>query len=109
MNLVTEFDKEETAKQIIGDGDDEVSRQFAMLSEKNMVQSDIGRRQADMLETVSRLEERSLKTLKTEESKRFAESPPDLEADENDNVLQLNHQIKQNESLRRGRVSETLG
>ena len=104
LNLSTEFDKVETAKRIIDDGDDEVSRQFAMLSEKNMVQSDIGRRQADMLETVSRLEERSLKTLKTEESKRFAESPPDLEADENDNVLQLNHQIKQNESLRRGRA-----
>ena len=104
LNLSTEFDKVETAKRIIDDGDDEVSRQFAMLSEKNMVQSDIGRRQADMLETVSRLEERSLKTLKTEESKRFAESPPDWEADENENVLQLNHQIKQNVSLRRGRA-----
>ena len=109
LNLVTEFDKEETAKQIIGDDDDEVSRQFTMLSEKTMIPSDVGRRQADILETVSRLEERSLKTLKTEEAKRFAESPPDLEATEHDNVLQLNDQIKHNESLRRGRVSETLG
>ena len=54
-------DKEETAKQIMNDEDYEVSRQFTRLSEKTMVQSDIGRRNSDMLETVSRLEERSLR------------------------------------------------
>ena len=67
-----------------------------------MVQSDVGRRNADMLETVSRLEERTLKTLKVEEAKRFAETPPDLNDRENDDVLQINQQIKHNEGLRRG-------
>lgn len=104
LNIGAELDKDETAKQIIRAGDEEVSRQLTTLSEKTMIRSDVARRQADLLETVSRLEERSLKTLKTEESKRFAETPPDLESDKYDGVLELNQQIKHNEGLRRSRV-----
>lgn len=102
LSIGTQIDKEETVKQIIRNGDDEVSRHLTLLSERPMVQSDVGRRGADMLETVSRLEERTLKTLKVEEAKRFAETPPDLNDGENDDVLQLNQQIKHNEGLRRG-------
>lgn len=102
LSIGTQIDKEETVKQIIRNGDDEVSRHLTLLSERPMVQSDVGRRGADMLETVSRLEERTLKTLKVEEAKRFAETPPDLNDRENDDVLQINQQIKHNEGLRRG-------
>ncbi len=103
------MDKDETLAAVRRDGDDEVSGQLTILSEKTMIQSDVSRRNADLLETVSRLEERNLKTLKTEEAKRFAETPPDLEDGEHDGILQLNEQIKKNEGLRRGQVQEISG
>jgi hypothetical protein len=61
------------------------------------------------LEVASRLEERNLKNLKSEEVIRFAESPPDLEEGEHDEILRLNQQIKKNEGLRRGQVQEISG
>jgi len=100
------IDKDEVLNIVRGNGDDEVTGQLTMLSEKTIIQSDVNRRNADILETVSRLEERNLKTLKSEEARRFAETPPDLEGGENDGVLQLNEQIKQNEGSRRGQVQE---
>ncbi len=103
------MDKDETLAAVRRDGDDEVSGQLTALFEKTMIQSDVNRRNADMLETVSRLEERNLKTLKTEEARRFAETPPDLEDGEHDGILQLNEQIKKNEGLRRGQVQEISG
>ena len=74
-----------------------------------MIPSDVNRRNADMLETVSRLEQRNLKTLKIEEARRFAETPPGLEDGINDGVLLLNEQIKKNEGLRRGQIQEISG
>ena len=103
------MDKDETLAAVRRDGDDEVSGQLTALFEKTMIQSDVNRRNADMLETVSRLEERNLKTLKTEEARRFAETPPDLEDGEHAGILQLNEQIKKNEGLRRGQVQEISG
>ena len=103
------MDKEKTLAAVRRDGNDEVSGQLTMLFEKPMIQSDVSRRNADILETVSRLEERSLRTLKTEEARRFAETPPDLESGENHAVLQLNEQIKKNEGLRRGQAQGISG
>ena len=104
LTIAVDVGKEEAFNQIIKDGDEEISRQLTILSERTLVQSDIGRRKADILETVSRLEERSLRTMKTEEAKRFSETPPDLEDVEHGGILELNQQIKQNEGLRRSRV-----
>ena len=50
-----------------------------------------------------------LRNLKSEEVIRFAESPPDLEEGEHDDILRLNEQIKKNEGLRRGQVQEISG
>ncbi|HCP24452.1 MAG TPA: hypothetical protein DIT90_10090 [Dehalococcoidia bacterium] len=58
------------------------------------------------MEVATRLEERNLRELKAEEGIRFTESPPDLEDDEHDDILQLNQRIKNNEDLRRGQVQE---
>lgn len=106
LNADCGMDKEKTLAAVRRDGNDEVSGQLTMLFEKTMIQSNVSRRNADILETVSRLEERSLRNLKTEEAKRFAETPPDLEGGENDGVLQLNEQIKKNEGFRRGQSQE---
>ena len=109
LNAGHGIDKEETLAAVRRDGNDEVSGQLTMLFEKPMIQSDVSRRNADILETVSRLEERSLRTLKAEEAKRFSETPPDLESGENHAVLQLNEQIKKNEGLRRGQAQGISG
>ena len=109
LNASPGIDKYETLAVVKRDGDDEVSGQLTMLAEKTMIPSDVNRRNADMLETVSRLEQRNLKTLKIEEARRFAETPPDLEDGINDGVLLLNEQIKKNEGLRRGQIREISG
>ena len=103
LNVDPDANREETLDQIEKDADDETARQLSLLLEKDVVPSDVKRRMADMLETVSRLEERNLRTMKTEEARRFAEVPPDLESEDNNSVLHLNQQIKNNEGLRRGR------
>lgn len=109
LNASSGMDKNEALAAVRRDGNDEVSGQLTMLFEKTLIQSDVSRRNADILETVSRLEERSLRTLKTEEARRFAETPPDLESEDNEGVLQLNEQIKKNEGLRRGQAQEISG
>ncbi len=55
------------------------------------------------------IEERNLRTLKSEEVIRFAESPPDIEDGEHDDILRLNQQFKKNEGLRRGQAQEISG
>ena len=77
--------------------------------EKPLIPLDVNGRSASFLEVASRLEERNLRNLKSEEVIRFAESPPDLEDGEHDEILRLNEQIKKNEGLRRGQVQEISG
>jgi DNA primase len=103
------LDKDETLAAVRRDGDDEVSGQLGSLTEKPLIPLDFNGRRASFLEVASRLEERNLKNLKSEEVIRFAESPPDLEEGEHDEILRLNQQIKKNEGLRRGQVQEISG
>jgi DNA primase len=103
------LDKDETLAAVRRDGDDEVSGQLGSLTEKPLIPLDFNGRRASFLEVASRLEERNLKNLKSEEVIRFAESPPDLEEGEHDEILLLNQQIKKNEGLRRGQVQEISG
>ena len=44
--------------------------------------------------------------LKSEEVKRFSDSPPDVEDGDYEGILVLNKQIKKNEGLRRGQIQE---
>jgi DNA primase len=103
------LDKNETLAAVVREGDDEVSGQLTALTEKPMIPMDVNRRESSLMEVASRLEERNLRNLKSDEVIRFAESPPDLEDSENDGILQLNQQIKKNEGLRRGQVQEISG
>jgi DNA primase len=103
------LDKDETLAAVRREGDDEVSGQLNALTEKPMIPMDVSRRESSLNEVASRLEERNLRNLKSEEVIRFAESPPDLEDGENDGILQLNQQIKKNEGLRRGQAQEISG
>jgi hypothetical protein len=91
------------------DGDDEVTAQLGSLTDKPLIPLDVNGREASFLEVASRLEERNLKNLKSEEVIRFAESPPDLEEGEHEDILRLNKQIKINEGLRRGQAQEISG
>ena len=100
------LDKNETIATIRRDGDDEVAGHLNTLLEKPEIPLDLKDRTASFLQVASRLEERSLRDLKTEEVIRFAESPPDLEDGEHQDILQLNQQIKRNEGLRKGQVQE---
>ena len=103
------MDKDKTLAAVRRDGDDEVTAQLNALSEKPMIPSDATGRTKSLAEVVSRLEERNLKNLKGEEVKRFADSPPDVEDGEQDDILLLNEQIKKNEGLRRGQAQEISG
>jgi DNA primase len=103
------LDKDETLAAVRREGDDEVSGQLTALTENPMIPMDVNRRESSIMEVASRLEERNLRNLKSEEVIRFAESPPDLEDSENYGILQLNQQIKKNEGLRRGQVQEISG
>ena len=103
------MDKDKTLAAVRRDGDDEVTAQLNALSEKPMIPSDATGRTKSLVEVVSRLEERNLKNLKGEEVKRFADSPPDVEDGEQDDILLLNEQIKKNEGLRRGQAQEISG
>ncbi len=103
------LDKDEILAAVRRDGDDEVTGQLNLLSEKPLIPLDTNSRAASLLEVASRLEERNLRNLKSEEVIRFAESPPDLEDGEHDDILRLNQQIKKNEGLRRGQVQEISG
>jgi len=101
--------KDETLAAVRRNGDDAVTGQLDLLSEKPLIALDATKRVASFLEVVSRLEERNLRTLKSEEVIRFAESPPDIEDGEHDDILRLNQQFKKNEGLRRGQAQEISG
>ena len=103
------LDKDETLAAVKRDGDDEVTAQLGSLMDKPLIPLDVNGREASFLEVASRLEERNLKNLKSEEVIRFAESPPDLEEGEHEDILRLNKQIKINEGLRRGQAQEISG
>jgi len=103
------LDKDETLTAVRRNGDDEVTGQLSSLTEKPLIPLNVNTRHASFLEVASRLEERNLKNLKSEEVIRFAESPPDLEEGEHDDILRLNQQIKKNEGLRRGQAQEISG
>ena len=103
------MDKDKTLAAVRRDGDDEVTAQLKTLTEKPMIPSDATGRTKSLAEVVTRLEERNLKNLKMEEVKRFADSPPDVEDGEQDDILLLNEQIKKNEGLRRGQAQEISG
>ena len=100
------LDKDETLATVRRDGDDEVAGHLNALLEKPEIPLDVNGRTTSFLEVASRLEERNLRDLKSEEVIRFSESPPDLENGEHDDILQLNQQIKKNESLRKGQSQE---
>jgi len=103
------LDKDETLTAVRRNGDDEVTGQLSSLTKKPLIPLNVITRHASFLEVASRLEERNLKNLKSEEVIRFAESPPDLEEGEHDDILRLNQQIKKNEGLRRGQAQEISG
>ena len=103
------MDKDETLAAVRRNGDDEVTGQLDSLSKKPLIALDATKRVASFLEVVSRLEERNLRSLKSEEVIRFAESPPDIEDGEHDDILRLNQQFKKNEGLRRGQTQEISG
>ena len=103
------LDNDVTLASVKRDGDDEVSGQLTSLLEKPLLPLDVNGRTASFMEVASRLEERNLKNLKSEEVKRFADSPPDIDNGEHDEILQLNRQIRKNEGLRRGQVQEISG
>ena len=100
------LDKDETIATVRRDGEDEVSGHLTALLDKPAIPLDVKERTASFLEVVSLLEERDLRDSKSEEAIRFAESPPDLEEGEHQDILQLNQQIKKNEGLRKGQVQE---
>ncbi|MDA0262689.1 MAG: DNA primase [Chloroflexi bacterium] len=109
LDAGTGMDKDEIVASIKRSGDDEVSAQLNALLSKPVIPLDFNGRTSSLKEVTSRLEERNLRILKSEEVIRFSESPPDLEDGEHGDILRLNEQIKKNEGLRRGQVQEISG
>ena len=100
------LDKDETIAIVRRDGDDEVAGHLSALLDKPVIPLDVNGRTVSFLQVASRLEERNLRGLKSEEVIRFAESPPDLEDGGHQDILRLNQQIRKNEGLRKGQVQE---
>ena len=101
------LDKDETLAIIVKDNsNEELAGHLNALVEKELLPLTNNARIAALMEVATRLEERNLRELKAEEGIRFTESPPDLEDDEHDDILQLNQRIKNNEDLRRGQVQQ---
>ena len=98
------LDKDETVSSVRRGGEDELTGHLDALLEKPAIPLDVSTRTASFLQVASRLEEQNLKDLKIEEAIRFAESPPDLEDGEHQDVLRLNEQIRKNEGLRKGQA-----
>jgi DNA primase len=84
----------------------EILRQLETVRAKALPPLDPSKRQEALADVISRLEERDLRSLKAEEEIRFAESPPDLDDAEHQDILSLNQRIKKNEDLRRGLYQE---
>ena len=80
--------------------DDELAGHLESLVQKALPPLDLPRRRRAMHDAVSRLEERYLRELKTEEGIRFAETPPELEDDSDQLALEVNRQLKENQGKR---------
>ena len=80
-----------------------IREQLAALRQRPPRPMDLPLRRRAMTDVVAQLEKRSLRRLKEEEQIRFAESPPDLEAEELQEILAVNRRIKHAETLSRSR------
>jgi DNA primase len=101
--LAAETGDGDVAAAIRGGVAEEVLGQLEALSGRAFPPSDQKKRRDALQDVISRLEERDLRGLKTEEEIRFSESPPDLEEGfDHLDVLELNQRIRRNEDLRRG-------
>ena len=80
--------------------DAELADHLESLVQKSLPPLDQQRRRRAMQDAVSRLEERYLRELKTEEGIRFAETPPELADDSGQLVLEVNRQLKANQGKR---------
>ena len=80
--------------------DAELADHLESLVRKSLPPLDLPRRRRAMQDAVSRLEERYLRELKTEEGIRFAETPPELEDDSDQLALEVNRQLKENQGKR---------
>ena len=94
-------DAGDSADEQLNDAPPGVREQVAALRQKSLPPLDLVKRRKAIADVVARLEERSLKRQKAEEQIRFAESPPNLDEEDYQNIVALNQKIKDNESLRR--------
>jgi len=109
LELASEIDKDIILNQIKRNSSNEISNHLDQLLEKPTIASDANIRSTEIVKITSRLEERDLKARKSEEVKMFTDSPPDVENNENEYVLELNERIRNNEGLRRGRTEIISG
>ena len=86
--------------------DAELADHLESLVQKSLPPLDPQRKRRAMQDAVSRLEERYLRELKTEEGIRFAETPPELADDSDQLVLEVNRQLKANQGKRGSLVVE---
>lgn len=80
--------------------DAELADHLDSLVQKSLPPLDPQRKRRAMQDAVSRLEERYLRELKTEEGIRFAETSPELEDDSDQLALEVNRQLKANQGKR---------
>ena len=78
-----------------------IREQLTALRQKQPPAMDLTKRRQAITEVVALLEKRNLRRLKEEEHIRFAESPPDLNADDLQEILAVNQRIKHAETLTR--------
>ena len=74
-----------------------VKEHVEALRQKAMPQMDFLKRQRAITDVVGRLQKRSLRRLKSEEQIRFAESPPDLDVDDLQDIVAVNQQMRETE------------
>lgn len=80
-----------------------IREQLETLRQSRPLSMDLPKRRQAMTDVVAQLEKRSLRRLKEEEQIRFAESPPDLDAEDLQEIIETNRRIKRTETLSRSR------
>ena len=80
-----------------------IREQLETLRQSRPLAMDLPKRRQAMTDVVAQLEKRSLRRLKEEEQIRFAESPPDLDAEDLQEIIETNRRIKRTETLSRSR------
>ncbi len=85
---------DDVGEAVPGDAPLGVKEQLEAIRQKEMPTMDLVKRRRAITDVVGQLQKRSLRRLKSEEQIRFAESPPDLDVDDLQDIVAVNQRMR---------------